>query len=45
MPRMILIALTLTLAHGGLSGCALAVGAGAAVGADAIAESRGGNLF
>ncbi|MFQ6550086.1 hypothetical protein AADZ90_019235 [Aestuariibius sp. 2305UL40-4] len=45
MTRILLLALTLTALSGTLSGCVLALGAGAAIGADHIAEERGGNLF
>jgi len=44
MPKSLTI-LMLLLAPLGLSGCAAAVGAGAAIAADEIAEEEGGNLF
>ena len=44
MPRTLVILSALMLSAG-LSACAPAVGAGAAVVADSVAESNGGNLF
>ena len=44
MPRTLAI-LAALLAATGLSACAPAVGAGAAIAADSVAESEGGNLF
>lgn len=44
MPRLPRI-LALLLLLPTLSGCALAIGAGAAIVADEIAEENGGNLF
>ena len=45
MPRTLIMLAALTLAASGLSACAPAVGAGAAIAADSVAESNGGNLF
>ena len=45
MPRTLSILAVLMLAVGGLSACAPAIGAGAAVVADSVAEDNGGNLF
>ncbi|MEM8850239.1 MAG: hypothetical protein AAGE03_09410 [Pseudomonadota bacterium] len=45
MTRKILMILALLMTAPALSGCALAVGAGAAVVADEIAEENGRNLF
>ena len=44
MPRTLAI-LAALLAAAGLSACAPAIGAGAAVVADSVAEDNGGNLF
>ena len=45
MPRTLATIAALMLAASGLSACAPAIGAGAAVAADSVAESNGGNLF
>ena len=45
MPRTLATIAALMLAASVLSACAPAIGAGAAVAADSIAEDNGGNLF
>ena len=45
MPRTLTILAALMLAASGLSACAPAIGAGAAIAADSVAEDNGGNLF